>query len=104
MERLPTSKQIKNLVQLENKSICYQEVAKKLEPLVQFIDFRRIRGQILVAIIEPLEIIPIEIVYQCKANDSYFNDFRGIPGHVFHVWDESGCGSNLIIEDNGKVV
>ena len=70
-----------------------------MEPLVKFIDFRRIRSQILVAIIEPLEIIPIEIVYQCKANDSYFNEFRGLD---LYVWDESGSGSNLIIEDNGE--
>src|SRR5215213_10116439 len=70
MERLPTLEQIKNSVQVENKLITdHQKVVKVLEPLIKFIDFRRIRGKILVAIIEPLEIIPNEIltsVYRYK--------------------------------------
>src|SRR5205814_8189437 len=59
MERLPTLEQIKNSVKVESKSITdHQKVAKELEPLIKFIDFRRIRGQRLVSIIEPLAIIP----------------------------------------------
>src|SRR6185369_13678468 len=59
----------------------------------------------------PLEIIPTEIilsVYRCKAvsNNSDSNDFRGTPIHKIDdlIWDESACGSKLIIEDNGKVI
>src|SRR2546429_1339656 len=60
-EQLPTLEQIENSVQVEYKPITdHQKVAKELEPLIKFIDFSRIRGQILVAMIEPLEIISIE--------------------------------------------
>src|ERR1043165_5133355 len=48
-ERLPTIEQIENPDQVENESITdHQKVAKELEPLIKFIDFKRIRGQILV--------------------------------------------------------
>ena len=61
MGRLPTLEQTENSVQVENKFIAdHQKVAKELEPLVKFIDFRRIKGQILADIIEPLGIIPSE--------------------------------------------
>ncbi|RGB33963.1 hypothetical protein C1646_761075 [Rhizophagus diaphanus] len=67
--------------------------------------FRRIKGQILVDIIEPLGIVQAKIIldvyrYYTKSN---LNDTRGIP-KIEYVWDETACGSNLIIEDNGKVV
>ena len=45
MERLPTLNQIEDLTQVENIFITdHQKVAKELEPLVKFIDFRRIKG------------------------------------------------------------
>jgi hypothetical protein len=63
MERLPTSEQLDNFIQVENKLITdHQKVVKELEPLVKFIDFMKIRGQILTDIIEPLEIIPSKII------------------------------------------
>ncbi|CAG8761296.1 21_t:CDS:1, partial [Rhizophagus irregularis] len=60
--------------------------------------------QILVNIIEPLGITPIEIIlnvyrYNTLSFNSDLNDTRGN-----YVYDESACGSKLIIEDNGKVV
>ncbi|CAB5356730.1 uncharacterized protein OCT59_000998 [Rhizophagus irregularis] len=109
MEQLPTLEQIQeNPVQTKNKIIAdHQKVAKELEPLVKLIDFRRIKGQILVNIIEPLGITPIEIIlnvyrYNMLSFNSDLNDTRGIPFN--YVYDESACGSNLIIEDNGTVV
>ncbi|GES97584.1 concanavalin A-like lectin/glucanase domain-containing protein [Rhizophagus clarus] len=119
MEQLPTLEQIKqmeNSVKVENKFITdHQKVAKELEPLVEFIDFRRIKGQVLVDIIEPLEIVPAKIIlnvfrHYTKSSDSNLSDIRGIPVTICkinestHIWDKSACGSNLIIEDNGKVV
>ncbi|GES97590.1 hypothetical protein GLOIN_2v1836088 [Rhizophagus clarus] len=114
MKRLPTLKQIEqtvNLVQVENKIIAdYQKVTKELEPLVKLIDFRRIKGRILVNIIEPLEITPVEIIlnvyrYNTLSSNSDLNDTRGIPILISnYVWDESACGSKLIIEDNDKIV
>ncbi|PKY32743.1 hypothetical protein RhiirB3_451148 [Rhizophagus irregularis] len=65
MEQLLILEQIRqeNPVQIENKIfVSHQKVAKELEPLVKLIDFRRIKGQILVNIIEPLGITPIEII------------------------------------------
>jgi hypothetical protein len=73
MELLPTLEKIeqtKNPVQIENKFIT-QRVTKELEPLVKFIDFIRIEGQILIDVIEPLEIISTNIifdVYRQKSN------------------------------------
>jgi hypothetical protein len=111
MERLPTLEQLEVSIQTEteNKFITdRQKISEELEPLIKFIDFRLIRAQILADIIEPLEIIPTEIIssaYRHKAlsNNSDSNEFRGIPPTF--VWDKSViCESNLIIKDNGKVV
>ena len=118
MERLPSLEQLENSIQGENKSISdHQKIAKELEPLINFIDFSQIKGQILVDIIDPLEIIPTKIilnVYRQKArsNNKDSNGIRGIPRtsrtmHKFnesdYVWDESARGSKIIIKDNGKV-
>ncbi|EXX50646.1 uncharacterized protein OCT59_000935 [Rhizophagus irregularis] len=115
MERLPTLKQIEqmeNSVRVENKFIPdHKKVAKELELLVEFINFRRIQGQVLVDIIEPLEIVPAKIIlniyrHNTKSINSDINHFRGISINncTNYVWDESACGPELIIEDNGKVV
>ncbi|RGB33983.1 hypothetical protein C1646_668899 [Rhizophagus diaphanus] len=117
-ELLPTLEQVENSIKVdksikvENKFITdHQKVAKELEPLVKFIDFRRIKIQILSDIIEPLEIIiPDKIIsnayrYVALLNNSSLCDIRGKqinePGYVF---DETARGSKLIIEDSGKIV
>ncbi|GES97513.1 hypothetical protein GLOIN_2v1482344 [Rhizophagus clarus] len=113
MERLPTLEQVENTIKVENKSITdHQDVAKELEPLVKYIDFKRIKGQVLVNLIEPLEIIPVETLLSVYRNIVLLNslDFKDIRGnlHVIdkasYVWDETARGSSLIIEDNGKIV
>ncbi|RIA88452.1 concanavalin A-like lectin/glucanase domain-containing protein [Glomus cerebriforme] len=112
MERVPTLKQIKDSIQVEKKSITdHQKVVKELEPLIKFIDFSQIKGKVLTDIIEPLEIVPTEVIlnaYRQKArsNNSDSNGIRGIQkfNELQCIWDESACGSKLIIEDNGKVV
>ncbi|CAB5189637.1 unnamed protein product [Rhizophagus irregularis] len=111
VERLPTLEQIKNSFQVKDKSIAdHQKVAEELIPLIKFIEFRRIKGQMLVNIIEPLEIIPAEVVvsayrYKALSDKSDLSDVRGKPIREFnYVWDETACGSNLIIEDNGQIV
>ena len=104
---LKTLEQIENSAQVENKLITdHQKVTNELGPLVKYIDFRRIKGQILIDIIKPLNIIPAEIIqYNAESINSDINDIRGIPIYRFdNIFDESACGSNLIIEDNGKVV
>jgi len=112
LEQFPTLEKLDNPRQIDNRPIPdHQKVAKELESLIKFIDFKLIKGQILAKIIEPLKIIPVEIilnVYRHKviSNNSDLNKFRGI--HMVNqsdlVWDESACGSKLIIEDDGKVV
>ncbi|RGB27933.1 concanavalin A-like lectin/glucanase domain-containing protein [Rhizophagus diaphanus] len=117
IKRLPILEkieQIENSVQLENKNkfiTDQQKVAKELEHLVEFIDFKRIQGQALVDIIEPLEIVSAKIIinvyrHNTKSNNSNRTYIRGIPitNCINYVWDESKCGSKLIIEDNGSVV
>jgi hypothetical protein len=111
MERLPTLEQIENLIKVENKIITNkQKIVKELEPLIKFIDFRRVKTQILADFIEPLEIISTEIIfsvyrYVALLNNLNLCDIRGKPiNESGYVWDEISCGSKLIIEDNGKTV
>jgi hypothetical protein len=111
IERLPTLEQINNSVRVGNKYITdNQKVAEELKHLIKFIDFRRIKAQIITDIIEPLEIIPIEIIlgaYRHMALSSNLNlsNTRGIPiNESGYLWDETACGSKLIIEDNGTIV
>ncbi|CAB4403531.1 unnamed protein product [Rhizophagus irregularis] len=111
MKQLPTIEQmqIDNSVQIKNKFITdHQNVAKELEPLIEFINFKRIKGQILADVIDPLEIIPSKVILNvyrdiARSNMPNLNDTRGIP-KTMYAWDEKACGSNLIIEDNGKIV
>ncbi|GBB93371.1 hypothetical protein RclHR1_21590001 [Rhizophagus clarus] len=114
MEQLPTLEQIGDSEQVKNNSITdHQKIANELEPLTQFIDFSLIDGYILTDIIDPLEIIPSNIILNiykqiAKSNGLYSSGIRGISMYKYkesnYVWDESACGSKLIIEDNGKVV
>src|SRR6266498_1745297 len=64
MERLPTLERLeKRPIQIENQLIVkHQKVANELRPLIKFIDFGRVKGQILADIIEPLKIIPTEMI------------------------------------------
>ncbi|CAG8780402.1 9787_t:CDS:1, partial [Rhizophagus irregularis] len=58
MEQLPTLEQIENSIEVENKLLIdHQKVTKELEPLVKYIDFKRIKTHILANFIEPLGII-----------------------------------------------
>ncbi|CAB5356716.1 unnamed protein product [Rhizophagus irregularis] len=110
MERLPTLKQIENSIEVENKFLIdHQKITKELEPLVKYIDFGRIKTHILANFIEPLKIIPIEIVCYAYRNIALLNnlnlsDIRGRPQINNYVWDVLACGSKLIIKDNGKIV
>ncbi|CAB5189647.1 unnamed protein product [Rhizophagus irregularis] len=112
MKQLPTLEQLANTnpIKVENKFTDHQKVAKELETLVKFIDFRRIKPQILADIIEPLEIIPDKIIsnvyrYVALSSNLNLNNTRGISiNEIGYVWDKSACGSKFIIEDNGKIV
>src|SRR6266498_468 len=82
-KRLPTLEEIDDSKQIDNELITdHQKVAKGLEPLIKFIDFRRIKAQTFANFIEPLKIIPVETVlgvYRHKAvsYDSDINETRG---------------------------
>jgi len=105
MKLLPTLEELENSIEVKSELITNRkEVAKELEALVKFIDFRRIKEQIITDIIEPLEITPTVTVY--RSNNPRLNDNRGIPllYKFAYIWDNSACGSKLIVEDNGKVV
>jgi hypothetical protein len=113
MKQLPTLEHLGNSIKVGNKAITnHQKIAKELEPLVKFIDFRRIEVQILANIVEPLKIVKSEIIicayqYIIMTNHSDLNAIRGIPIYILNeselVWDKSACGSEVIIEDNGKI-
>jgi hypothetical protein len=111
VECLPTLKKMRNSINVKEKvNINHQKIIKKLNPLIKFIDFRRIKGQILVDIIEPLGIVSDDVIvnayrYMAKS-DNNLKGIRGIPSlyKSAYVWDDLSCGSKLIIEDNGRVV
>ena len=76
--------------------------------MIKYIDFRRIKGQILIDIIKPLNIISAEIIqHNTESINSDLNDIRGIPICKINksklFWDISACESKLIVEDNGKL-
>ncbi|CAB4403529.1 unnamed protein product [Rhizophagus irregularis] len=88
---LPTLEQIENPIKVKNKFINdHQKVGKELEPLIKFIDFRRIKVQILADIIEPLEIVPDKIIsnaYRYIALSNNLNNTRGTSiNEIDYVW------------------
>ena len=90
MKRLLTLEtlEIENSAQVENKFIAdHQKVAKELGPLVKFINFRRIKGQILTDIIEPLGIIIVLSAYRniVRSNDLSINNIHFICGISQHM-------------------
>src|SRR5947209_5615408 len=99
MVRLPTLERLENSVQPENQFIPdHQKVAKELEPLIKLIDFKRIKAQILIDIIKPLEIIPTEMILKVYRDGTksglsdiretfYFrNNMNNIRGTLY-FWD-----------------
>ena len=80
LERLPTLEKLDDFRQINNEPILdHQKVAKELESLTKFIDFKLIKGQILANIIEPLKIIPSEIIvnvyrHKAKSNNRDLNE------------------------------
>jgi hypothetical protein len=111
MEQFPTLEELKNSNEVKNIIIInHQKIAKELEPLIKFIDFNKIDTEILSDIIEPLNIIPTEIflnTYRQKArlNKTKIVRIQGTPyNFIDYVWDETACGSKLVIGDDGKDV
>ncbi|GBB85594.1 hypothetical protein RclHR1_01210002 [Rhizophagus clarus] len=104
--QLPVLEQLENQIQVEDNFTDCQKVAEELEPLIKFIDLKRIKGQVLAKIIEPLGIVPEEAImdvyrYKAISNDSDLNDVRGMSPYV---WDELACGSKILIKENGSIV
>lgn len=76
-----------------------------------------LKGQLLIGacklVSESLKIIPAEVIQHnidsfSSGLELFNSDLNNIWGISIYshddVWDESACGSNLIIGDNGKVV
>lgn len=112
MKRLPTLEQIENVensVQI-NTTDC-REVAKEIESFIKYIDFSKIKGQILANIIEPLEIVPAKMIldaYRQKAVTNFIelDELRSMTefSEPTYVWDELACGSKLFIMENGNII
>ncbi|CAI2179578.1 11185_t:CDS:1 [Funneliformis geosporum] len=114
LKRLPNLENVDNSEPIDNEIIPdHQKIAKGLESLIKFIDFKRIKGQILVNIIEPLNVIPPETIlnvyrHNTLSSNTVLNEGRGfLSALTFNtlncVWDESACGSKLLM-NNGNVV
>ncbi|EXX54252.1 hypothetical protein RirG_236280 [Rhizophagus irregularis DAOM 197198w] len=102
---LPTLEQIENPIKVKNKFITdHRKVGKELEPLIKFIDFRRIKVQILANIIEPLEIVPDKIIsnayrYIALSNNLNLNNLINTRGtsinEIDYVWYKPAYRSKL---------
>ncbi|CAG8565495.1 2391_t:CDS:2 [Rhizophagus irregularis] len=80
---------------------------KKLEPLVKYIDFRRIKPQILANFIEPLEIVSNKIIfnfyrYVALSNNLNLSNTRGKSqiNEIGYVWDKISI-VKMLFENNG---
>ncbi|GET60940.1 hypothetical protein GLOIN_2v1842735 [Rhizophagus irregularis DAOM 181602=DAOM 197198] len=102
---LPTLEKIENPIKVKNKFITdHRKVGKELEPLIKFIDFRRIKVQILADIIEPLEIVPDKIIsnayrYIALSNNLNLNNLINTRGtsinEIDYVWYKPAYRSKL---------
>ncbi|RIA81902.1 concanavalin A-like lectin/glucanase domain-containing protein [Glomus cerebriforme] len=95
-------------MEIDDFNIYRQQIVEELKPLTKYIDFKLIQGSILANIIEPLNIIPMQVLfdayrYHAKSNYIKLNKFRGYNKSNL-IWDDTACGSKLIIKDNGGVV
>ncbi|CAB5205972.1 uncharacterized protein OCT59_021363 [Rhizophagus irregularis] len=95
-------------MEIDDFNIYRQQIIEELNPLIKYIDFKLIHGNVLANIIEPLNIIPMQVLYDAfryhaKSNYNKLIRFRGCNKAIL-VWDETACGSNLVIKDNGCVV
>ncbi|GBC03175.1 hypothetical protein RclHR1_00500023 [Rhizophagus clarus] len=114
--RLPTLDKMGCPSKLDSKMydsefiINRSKIAELLETLVDFIDFRRIDGKILKEIIDPLEIVPVDVIintYRFLIKKSNLPATRGIPyidDKSGYIWDKQASGSQLSIEKDGAVV
>ncbi|CAG8455928.1 4519_t:CDS:2 [Acaulospora colombiana] len=110
-KRLPVWDKIKDGFDFKNndisniKDICVA-TADNLSPIIEFIDFRRINGKILVDIIEPLNLISsgkLLTVYRFHTYEKkHPSPFRGLKSHI--KWDNNSCGPNLEISSDGCTV
>ncbi|RHZ44594.1 hypothetical protein Glove_718g30 [Diversispora epigaea] len=97
----------------ENDQLKYEEIKSTVMELfssvLPYIDLNRIDTDTLINIIEPLEIIPINILlgaYRFKAqNKTALSPLRGIPLYKWDLyWDPRVRGLNLILHDNNQIV
>ncbi|GES97495.1 hypothetical protein GLOIN_2v1656935 [Rhizophagus clarus] len=89
-------------------------IADELEPLTKYIEFKRISGKVIHDIIDPLEIVPMKLLYEATKYQSkhgnILSDTRGTAPSLYMftesdcVWNESDHGSLISIEDDGKVL
>ncbi|CAI2178132.1 13034_t:CDS:2 [Funneliformis geosporum] len=89
-----------------------KSILKRLPTLENIDNFKRTDNEIIPDHHNPLNIIPVETilnVYRHRAM-SYNTELNEVRRHLLasnktgFVWNNSACGSNLVIEDNGKVV
>ncbi|PKY28754.1 hypothetical protein RhiirB3_445095 [Rhizophagus irregularis] len=106
VERLPTLKQI-DLEQIENSIesgnklfIDHQKVTKELEPLVKFINLKRIKTKILADIIEPLEIIPIEIICIAYRHFALLNNGKIVQAPI-NCNSHQNVRAKIVLGDKG---
>ncbi|CAG8532647.1 16830_t:CDS:1 [Acaulospora morrowiae] len=113
-KRLPPWNEIKEsaLQDIDNNNSIEKTLGASIgdiiNPVIEHIDFRRIKGIILAKIIEPLDIIPYNKIMDsyrfqvCKENplSEYYGYFR-----ISDIrWDRNGCGLGLNISEYGRTV
>ncbi|CAG8513532.1 11606_t:CDS:2, partial [Acaulospora morrowiae] len=100
---------------LEKRLLLWSEIKKLatsisdlITPVIEHIDFRRINGEILAKVIEPLNIIPYNKImgsYRFQiCEKSPLSEYYGSPQISDIKWDKNGCGPGLNISNDGYTV
>ncbi|RHZ57706.1 hypothetical protein Glove_384g30 [Diversispora epigaea] len=95
-EHVITPKNINDLTSFRTK------LSEKLTPMLDYVNIKLINGGILVEIIEPLEIVPTDLIieaYRYKVKQEM--TIREIDDFT---WDINVCGPNLDISNDGYTV
>ncbi|CAG8765472.1 3341_t:CDS:1, partial [Acaulospora morrowiae] len=111
-KRLPLWKKVKGSLQdIENNYLTENEIgtliADAINPVIDYVNFRRIDGMILAKVIEPLDIIPINKItdsYRFQACKKYLSQEYYRTQIYDFKWDINGRGPNISISEDGYTI
>ncbi|CAG8502883.1 8139_t:CDS:2 [Diversispora eburnea] len=108
---LPLDKILENgqVIKHENIDLIsfQKKLTEKITPMLKYVNIKLISGDILAEIIEPLNIVPFELIieaYRYKVKQEPTIKLEEEEIQIDFTWDISVCGPNLDISDDGYKV